>query len=197
MFNIHNTPNGHYVYAYLRDDNTPYYVGKGQAKRAWNKGKGEVNPPVDSTKIIIVEQSLTNTGALAIERRLIAWYGRKDLGTGILRNKTNGGDGVTCFDSLSNRNKQQLANGTHPFSAGGKGRIAGKIALDKKYATGWCPMPADKIAKRIANGTHAGSKVFATHHICPHCNLSGKGAVMYKHHYDNCKVLKTQRNHQI
>jgi hypothetical protein len=85
--------NNYYTYAYLRKDGTPYYIGKGEKNRAYRKNKGEVKPPKDKTRIIFLKENLTEEEAFRHEIYMIFVFGRKDLKTGILRNKTDGGEG--------------------------------------------------------------------------------------------------------
>lgn len=82
-----------YTYAYLRKDGTPYYIGKGQGSRAFKKGKNEIKPPKDKSRVIFLKQGLTEEEAFRHERYMIAVLGRKNIGTGILRNLTDGGEG--------------------------------------------------------------------------------------------------------
>ena len=83
----------YYTYAYLREDRTPYYIGKGKGNRIYKKSKNDIKPPKNKLKIIFLKQKLTEEEAFKHEIYMISVFGRKDLDTGILRNKTNGGEG--------------------------------------------------------------------------------------------------------
>jgi len=65
IYSKHNLPNGFYVYAYIKNSNgVPYYIGKGYHTRAWTK-HSSVSVPKNMSKIVILEQNLTELGAFA------------------------------------------------------------------------------------------------------------------------------------
>ena len=84
----------YYTYAYLREDRTPYYIGKGKGGRIYSKSR-RIKPPKDKSRIIFLKKNLTEAEAFRHEIYMIDVFGRKDLSTGILQNLTNGGDGTS------------------------------------------------------------------------------------------------------
>jgi hypothetical protein len=84
-----------YTYAYLREDGTPYYIGKGKGDRAWSGHSRKTPPPTDRSRVLILKKNLSEEEAFRHEVYIISVFGRKDLGTGILLNFTDGGEGLS------------------------------------------------------------------------------------------------------
>ena len=99
-----------YTYLYLRYDGTPTYVGKGCGWRVFNSNGHHVKPPLDRN-FIIIQAHASEEDAVFAEQFLIAYYGRKDLGTGCLRNRTNGGDGIAGISEELRKRKVAMMLG--------------------------------------------------------------------------------------
>ena len=106
-----STANQFYVYAYLRKDGTPYYIGKGKGKRAYSNRGRRINKPTDNSRIQILEYYENEEDAFTKEIELIKQYGRKDIGTGILWNMTDGGEGTVNKSSESIEKIRQAMTG--------------------------------------------------------------------------------------
>lgn len=114
--------NRFYTYAYLRKgDRTPYYIGKGTGKRAYDRHTHRVKVPDDKDRIIFLKEDVSEREAWDYETEMIQFYGRKDLGTGILRNMSDGGEGPAnpspeSRRKNSERNKKAYEEGINPLS---------------------------------------------------------------------------------
>jgi hypothetical protein len=82
-----------YTYLWLRENGTPYYVGKGKGNRAYinHYGRSSVHKAPPNERIVVYPAQSEND-AFETEVALIWYYGRKDLWLGCLRNLTNGGE---------------------------------------------------------------------------------------------------------
>ena len=93
-----------YVYAYLREDGTPYYVGKGSGRR--DRERHTCPVPTNPNLSIRVATNLTERGAWDLEKQLISFYGRESDG-GLLVNKSSGGAGGSGWTQSKESNKKR------------------------------------------------------------------------------------------
>ena len=139
-----------YIYLHIRkSDNIIFYVGKGHGDRAWFKrGRNEHwNNTVKKhgLEVKIMAENLTEEKAFDLEKTLIKFYGRKEMGLGTLVNWTDGGEGVSgIIVSQETKDKQSLAKqGYLPWNHGKKGvyseeskRKIGNKTLER-LSNGW------------------------------------------------------------
>jgi len=100
--------NEYYTYAYLREDRTPYYIGKGKNNRINQRHNKFIKvPPVE--RRIYLKQNLTEEEAFLHEVYMIEVLGRRDLGTGILQNRTPGGDKPPLCTGVSEETRKKIS----------------------------------------------------------------------------------------
>jgi hypothetical protein len=125
-----------YTYLWLREDGTPYYVGKGSGNRAYKDhriGKAPLGR-------IVIYPADSEADAFESEIALIWYHGRKDLGLGCLRNFSNGGDGPSgAIRSSITRAKLRVANLGKPQTQKTKNKRS--VSLRKPWS----------VAKRLSN----------------------------------------------
>ena len=175
-----------YVYAYLRKDGSPYYIGKGQGTRATQKHS--ISVPADKSKIVFLECNLSDTGALALERRYIRWYGRKDNGTGILRNQTDGGEGISNPSEALRVRWSSAKQGIKPNNFG-KTYVCGPSEAKSKSKRGINNPQYNKprTKEERSNISIGISETWKRPMLtCPHCGVQGQQN-MTRWHFSNCK----------
>lgn len=194
-----------YVYAYLRSKDsatakagTPYYIGKGNGRRAY-KDHGRIRKPNDRNNIIFIQTGLSESDAFRLENEMVLIYGRVDNNTGILRNLTNGGEGSSGFKH-SEETKEFLS--IHQKSLNWCGEknpfYGGKFS--------------EEVLERLRQRTGENNPMFGRNHSeeskdlmstnrfgvtqkqvqCPHCGQVGGNSSMKKWHFNNCRNKENQ-----
>ncbi len=143
------------VYRYIRlDKDQPFYIGIGTLKRARDAkwGRSEYFKRICNkygVELEIVEDDLDWNTAAQKEIWWIKFYGREDIGTGILINMTDGGEGrygyVTPSNVIQKIKDTKAKNGQHPMlgkthtpearakiSIGNMGKKMSQESIDKR-----------------------------------------------------------------
>jgi hypothetical protein len=188
------------------DMNIIFYVGVGKTKRRAFRldNRTEFHANIVKKHGIVVEilyENLDLEKAYEIEKKLIKLYGRRDKGTGILVNMTDGGDGHRN-PSEESRRKQGLAQ-----SKALKGRFIGELnsmygkhqseefkqkkreyfLSDKNPGKNKSEETKKKISKSKMGMPSPFKGIPRKRIICPHCSKEGGEGLMQRWHFNNCK----------
>lgn len=147
-----------YVYAYAYPNGTPFYVGKGTGSRYLRHLANAKKNTTAKTYVVSTIKGLLTKGVIPVitkiakdiddelayfvEQEYIAKYGRKDIGTGILKNCTAGGDGVVGLpiekfikrttDLINNGLRTRFAKGQSAHNKGVPMTTEQKLFLSKR-----------------------------------------------------------------
>jgi hypothetical protein len=199
-----------YVYAYLRSEDsdtakagTPYYIGKGTGKRAYKKHRKSNITPKDKSNIVIIKDLLSESDAFELEKQLIQQYGRKDIGTGILSNLTDGGEGSYGYKHTPEvveflRVQSKSFNWTgenNPFYRGVFSEEVLNILRDRNGEKNpFYGKTHSEASKDLMSLEQFG--VPQEQIQCPHCGLIGGRPNMTRWHFDNCKYKNGKEDYK-
>jgi len=145
-----------YVYVHCRPDGSPFYVGKGVGNRSHDFRKcahrNQYHQNVttkygkDNIEILLLPCE-TEVAAFELEKRLIMFFGRQDIGAGCLVNMNDGGSGACIGNTLMRGKKHSLDTiakmsasrvGTHPSNETrlklSAAKVGNKNALGSKHS---------------------------------------------------------------
>lgn len=209
----------YYVYMYLKENGTPFYVGKGkgnrhlahlqEAKKSSTKDTNKLK--INTIKkmlnegkepsIVFVDKNIDEDSAFELEEFLISEIGRIDLKTGTLTNLTNGGDGASgTIITESTRNKRRLKMQGVLNPNFGKKDTPEMIEVKRQRMLGRkMPACSEERRENIRKAT-TGVKKSTTENmckprskvVCSHCNKEGGSNTMHRWHFDNCKLKETE-----
>lgn len=212
IYKITNKVNGKIYIG--KTKNRPYDRFKGHVSLA-NKGSDLLlhrairKYGVESFIFEVIDQSAKSVKEMNdLERSYI--YNLKSTDRNVGYNITRGGDGGDS-EFARNMQKGRVSDGTHHWLRQNLTDDDRKLYNEKRFANRPNPWSGDAGSKhnktvaerRVADGTHPwvgvkgteqnlkrikeGSHPFIQKHTCPHCNKEGKGTMMFRYHFDNCK----------
>jgi hypothetical protein len=121
-----------YAYLWLRENGTPYYVGKGFGRRAFKSVPGH-RPPKDTSRIVILTR-VSERAAIETEIEMVHNWGRRDIGTGRLYNRTDGGEGKSGY-TLSEETRAKIGEGNRGKRRSSETRMLLSLARQGRKAS--------------------------------------------------------------
>ena len=129
-----------YVYAWLRPNGEPFYIGKGRGRRDGQikysnpffvKVVEKIRADGSEPTVIRWQDGLCEEDAFRLERAYIKLFGRRNNRTGVLVNLTDGGDGLSGA-IFSESHRQKIARGRTGKRHTAETRLALSIAKSGK-----------------------------------------------------------------